>query len=124
LQFNGVDFSWWDDRNGDAQYFWSGSNTSKHICQCGIDRNCVESHAMCNCDSVFQKPLNDSGKYFFKKIHILVVPFHYTKYKPLRSYHRQKYSANYAPSLRENYAQQFVWRVYTWPVRMFGKSGS
>jgi hypothetical protein len=32
---------------------------------------------MCNCDSVFQKPLNDSGKYFFKKIHILVVSFDY-----------------------------------------------
>ncbi|XP_057368213.1 uncharacterized protein LOC130689201 [Daphnia carinata] len=61
LQFNGVDFSWWDDKNGESQYFWSGNNKSMHTCQCGIDRNCVESHITCNCDSIFQKPLTDSG---------------------------------------------------------------
>ena len=26
FEINGVAYAWWNDRNGDPQYFWSGSN--------------------------------------------------------------------------------------------------
>jgi hypothetical protein len=61
FEMNGVAYAWWNDRNGDPQYFWSGSNSSVHICQCGIDHNCVESFMPCNCDSSLPAALSDSG---------------------------------------------------------------
>ncbi|EFX82472.1 hypothetical protein DAPPUDRAFT_241138 [Daphnia pulex] len=62
LEINGITYSWWDDRNGNPQYFWSGSNSSVHVCQCGLDGNCVESPSvMCNCDSSLPTLLSDNG---------------------------------------------------------------
>ena len=51
LEFNGVKYSWWNDRYGNGQYFWSETNTTSHICQCGIDKDCVDPDVKCNCDS-------------------------------------------------------------------------
>jgi hypothetical protein len=62
FEVNGVAYSWWNDRTGNAKYSWSGSNGSVHVCQCGIDRNCVESFMPCNCDSGLPAPLTDAGK--------------------------------------------------------------
>ena len=61
LEFNGVKYSWWNDRYGKVQYFWSGTNTTSHICQCGIDKDCVDPDVNCNCDSYEPQQLNDSG---------------------------------------------------------------
>ena len=61
LEFNGVKYSWWNDRYGKVQYFWSGTNTTSHICQCGIDKDCVDPDVKCNCDSYELQQLNDSG---------------------------------------------------------------
>ena len=63
LNINGVAFSWWNDRNGVARYFWSGSNSSiqQPICQCGIEQNCVDDFLPCNCDSVLPAQLSDIG---------------------------------------------------------------
>ncbi|EFX79914.1 hypothetical protein DAPPUDRAFT_224885 [Daphnia pulex] len=61
LEFYGTAISWWNDQNGNPKYFWSGGNTDNHICQCGIDGNCVESTMMCNCDSTAPVQLVDSG---------------------------------------------------------------
>ena len=61
LEFNGVKYSWWNDRYGKVQYFWSGTNTNSHICQCGIDKDCVDPDVKCNCDSYELQQLNDSG---------------------------------------------------------------
>ena len=66
LNFNGVAFSWWNDRNGVARYFWSGSSNSsirQPICQCGIEQNCVDDFLPCNCDSVLPSQLSDIGTY-------------------------------------------------------------
>ena len=62
----GVQESWWNDRNGIARYFWTGLNTnisnSHHTCQCGIDRNCINPNAKCNCDAMAFVRVNDNGK--------------------------------------------------------------
>ncbi|XP_046638032.1 uncharacterized protein LOC124316249 [Daphnia pulicaria] len=62
FESNGVTYSWWNDREGNAQYFWAGSNTDGvHTCQCGIDANCVDPAAKCNCDSLAPLQLVDDG---------------------------------------------------------------
>ena len=63
----GIMFSWWNDRDGNPQYFWSGGNSSaQHICQCGMENNCVKDSAVCNCDSSLPKSLTDKGKCHLK----------------------------------------------------------
>ncbi|XP_046645838.1 uncharacterized protein LOC124336182 [Daphnia pulicaria] len=62
FESNGVAYSWWNDREGNAQYFWSGSNAGGvHTCQCGIDGNCVDPVAKCNCDALAPLQLVDDG---------------------------------------------------------------
>ena len=50
LQFNNVNYSWWNDRNGEPKYFWSENNSRVHICKCGIKENCHESDKDVLCD--------------------------------------------------------------------------
>ena len=57
----GIMFSWWSDRHGNPQYFWSGGNSNVHTCQCGIELDCVED-LVCNCDSSLPTALADIGK--------------------------------------------------------------
>ena len=60
---NGIPYSWWNDRNGNPQYFWAGaSDDGIHICQCGIDKYCVDNSFRCNCDSGVGTPLTDNGE--------------------------------------------------------------
>ncbi len=59
--FDDVTFAWWNDRNGNSQTFWAGSNAA-HTCQCGIDHNCVDASVTCNCDVAAPVPLTDSGR--------------------------------------------------------------
>ncbi|XP_046638029.1 uncharacterized protein LOC124316246 isoform X2 [Daphnia pulicaria] len=62
FELYGVAYSWWNDREGIPQYFWAGSNTDGvHTCQCGIDANCVDPAAKCNCDSLAPLQLVDDG---------------------------------------------------------------
>ncbi|XP_046458942.1 uncharacterized protein LOC124205541 isoform X1 [Daphnia pulex] len=62
FELNGVAYSWWNDREGNPQYFWAGGNTDRvHTCQCGIDANCVDPVAKCNCDSLAPLQLFDDG---------------------------------------------------------------
>jgi hypothetical protein len=59
-------YSWWNDRDGNSQYFWSGNNANGiYTCQCGIDGNCVDSSVTCNCDSLAKRQLTDSGKLYY-----------------------------------------------------------
>ncbi len=62
LEFDGIAYSWWNDKNGKPQYFWAGSNANVHTCQCGIDRNCAEANKKCNCDSASPTAQVDYGK--------------------------------------------------------------
>lgn len=63
LEFTNVQYAWWNDRNGNARYFWAGNNaSSEHTCRCGLDHNCVEpGRIKCNCDSVAAIALYDEG---------------------------------------------------------------
>ncbi|XP_046645845.1 uncharacterized protein LOC124336186 [Daphnia pulicaria] len=61
FETNNIVYSWWNDKDGNPQYFWSGSNSSVHTCQCGIDHNCVEDYVKCNCDSTVPLLLADNG---------------------------------------------------------------
>ncbi|XP_057368939.1 uncharacterized protein LOC130690004 [Daphnia carinata] len=61
FEFNTIPYAWWNDRYGNAKYFWSGGNTEAHICQCGIDGNCVDATVKCNCDATVPLQLVDSG---------------------------------------------------------------
>lgn len=52
LESNGVRYSWWEDKNGQPRYFWSGNDTKlQHTCQCGIDKTCLHPNVNCNCDA-------------------------------------------------------------------------
>ena len=62
MEFDNIAYSWWNDRNGNAKYFWSGGSTNVHTCQCGIDNNCIDANLECNCDATAPLQLVDSGK--------------------------------------------------------------
>ncbi|KAI9559378.1 neurexin IV [Daphnia sinensis] len=69
FEFNNVPFAWWNDRNGNPQYFWTGTfEKGVHACQCSIDGNCVDASVMCNCDATAPTPLADQGFITDKKI--------------------------------------------------------
>lgn len=52
LEMYGVKYSWWEDKNGQPRYFWSGNDTNlPHTCQCGIEKNCIYDDVKCNCDA-------------------------------------------------------------------------
>jgi hypothetical protein len=63
FEYGGQVLAWWNDRDGNAQYFWAGNNTDGiHTCQCGIDGDCVGNSFKCNCDAAAPIPLVDDGK--------------------------------------------------------------
>ena len=62
FEFSNIEYAWWNDRDGNAQYFWAGNNeTGIHTCQCGIDGNCVDPAVKCNCDTGAPVQLVDDG---------------------------------------------------------------
>ncbi|EFX80888.1 hypothetical protein DAPPUDRAFT_224393 [Daphnia pulex] len=65
FEFNGIAYAWWNDRNGDPRYFWSGKNNNLtshyHTCQCGLEKSCVDKSLSCNCDSDLAMELSDIG---------------------------------------------------------------
>ncbi|EFX87243.1 hypothetical protein DAPPUDRAFT_97326 [Daphnia pulex] len=61
LEFNDITYAWWNDRNGNSKFFWTGGNTDVHTCQCGLDGNCVDPSTKCNCDSAAPVQLTDDG---------------------------------------------------------------
>ncbi|KAK4004506.1 hypothetical protein OUZ56_006240 [Daphnia magna] len=61
FEFDDVSYAWWNNKDGNSEYFWAGSDDSVHTCQCGIDGNCVDASLKCNCDSAAPIPLTDTG---------------------------------------------------------------
>lgn len=66
LTLDKTDYAWWDNVDGKRQNYWSGSSNSEHICQCGIDGNCIDKNTespklKCNCDANVAVPLSDNG---------------------------------------------------------------
>ncbi|XP_046458291.1 uncharacterized protein LOC124205042 [Daphnia pulex] len=68
FEFNNVPYAWWNDRNGNPHYYWSGNMSEGHGCQCSIDQNCVDANAKCNCDSISPMQLTDAGTISDKKL--------------------------------------------------------
>lgn len=68
FEYQSEQVSWWDDRNENQQFFWSGKYTSPnaHTCECGIYGNCVGGGTKkCNCDSGLKDLQVDSGEYIY-----------------------------------------------------------
>ena len=63
FQFNNVSYSWWNDRDGEPQYFWTGDSHSQFSCSCGVNGTCVDETLKCNCDSSLAAPLMDEGRF-------------------------------------------------------------
>ncbi|XP_046654383.1 uncharacterized protein LOC124347052 isoform X2 [Daphnia pulicaria] len=62
LQYDGIQYSWWNDRYGVEQYFWHGNDNSTHTCLCGIGKTCVDPSKNCNCDANVPVNLVDEGE--------------------------------------------------------------
>ena len=65
-----VNYAWWNDVDGKIQNFWSGSDDSTHICQCGIENDCIQPNLECNCDANVAVPLSDNG--IFHLVYLMV----------------------------------------------------
>ncbi|EFX66774.1 neurexin IV [Daphnia pulex] len=75
FEFNNVPYAWWNDRNGDPHYYWAGSATDVHSCQCSIDQNCVDGTAKCNCDSISPTQLTDAGNKMLEFLQLKIDSF-------------------------------------------------
>ncbi|CAG0891274.1 unnamed protein product [Darwinula stevensoni] len=62
LSTGDVHYAWWMDRHGQPQYYWHGSNATKHTCKCGLSGDCVDLNLPCNCDSEAPQWESDSGE--------------------------------------------------------------
>ena len=117
LELNNVIYSWWNDRDGNEQYFWAGNNTEGiHTCQCGINGNCLDPAVKCNCDSAAPVPLVDDGIVIVSNIHfnfkLLIFCFW------CRCHNGQKCFARHSIEFRPNSTGNFVRRPHTGPSHM------
>ena len=51
----------WVSRDGQLEDYWSGASRGSMKCACGVNRTCVESTKVCNCDTVDNKWHMDEG---------------------------------------------------------------
>jgi len=60
-----IDFSFWEDRNGGINNYYTGSNFNNHVCDCFYDEEgCAEEEVYsnsCNCDANLPLLLQDTG---------------------------------------------------------------
>ncbi|EFX81238.1 hypothetical protein DAPPUDRAFT_50444, partial [Daphnia pulex] len=63
----GVEYSWWNDQNGNEQYYWNGNDNSTHMCSCGISKTCADPNENCNCDCDAAVPVNLVDEGILKK---------------------------------------------------------
>jgi len=65
LRNQDIDFAFWEDRHGETNNYFTGSNYGNHTCDCFYEEDgCIESETLmntCNCDSNLPAPLHDSG---------------------------------------------------------------
>ena len=73
FEFDGKPYSWWNDKNGNARYFWSGNNSSAHTCQCGIDGACHDLTVKCNCDGFSPTQMTDNGIMQKRSINFILI---------------------------------------------------
>ena len=63
LFVNGAPQAFWVNKNGKNESYFSGSDSSFHTCQCGINGDCEDSAEgqLCNCDANLPVFLEDDG---------------------------------------------------------------
>jgi len=65
LTDEGVDYAFWEDRQGETNVYYTGSNYGTHVCDCHYEaEGCIEEetkHNSCNCDANLPIPSTDTG---------------------------------------------------------------
>jgi len=60
-----VDYAFWEDRQGETNVYYTGSNYGFHVCDCHYEADgCIEEdtkHNTCNCDANLPIPSKDTG---------------------------------------------------------------
>merc|ERR1711934_1066555 len=60
-----VNYAFWEDRQGETNVYYTGSDYGIHVCDChNEDGGCMEEETMhntCNCDAKLPIPLTDTG---------------------------------------------------------------
>jgi len=60
-----VDYAFWEDRQGETNVYYTGSNFGTHVCDCHYEADgCIEEetkHNTCNCDANLPIPSTDTG---------------------------------------------------------------
>merc|ERR1712037_793422 len=60
-----VDYAFWEDRQGETNVYYTGSNYGTHVCDCHYEaEGCIEEetkHNTCNCDANLPIPSTDTG---------------------------------------------------------------
>jgi len=59
-----VDYAFWEDRQGETNVYYTGSNFGTHVCDCHEADGCIEEETKgntCNCDANLPIPATDTG---------------------------------------------------------------
>jgi len=60
-----VNYAYWEDRQGETNVYYTGSNYGTHVCDCHYEaEGCIEEdtkHNTCNCDANLPIPSSDTG---------------------------------------------------------------
>ena len=97
-----------------ARYFWAGSNSNVHTCQCGIDDNCVDSLTKCNCDALAPVNLLDEGKIWNYFVDIDL--FRAIVWR--RCHHRQELVTRHSFKFRTNSVVVFIRCSHSGPIHL------
>ncbi len=110
MEFNEIAYSWWNDRGGNVQYFWSGGNDTVHTCQCGLLNSCIDPNLKCNCDALATLNVYDEGeKDHFLKL-ALVIDQYSSSHK--RRNYQERIVANNAFEFWKDGYGSFKWNPY------------
>lgn len=113
-----ITYSWWNDRKGQNQTFWSGSGSTEHICQCGIDGNCVDIQLPCNCDALLPLPISDSGWIDSIKSNPRKLWYRFYCLMTGRSHHQQGLLANQPIEFRQDATVVIVRQTHAGQTRV------
>jgi len=65
LMDESINYAFWEDRHGEKNIYYTGSNYGEHVCDCHYtEEGCMEEetkHNKCNCDANLPIPASDTG---------------------------------------------------------------
>ena len=74
----GTPYANWRTRTGQVKSYWAGVPDGGKGCKCGLTRSCLSRDKLCNCDSLNNKWVEDSG-YVENKDLLPITRLHFTK---------------------------------------------